>query len=70
MKGKEYVFVLPGGDYTIITFKENPELDVSIRRGSVLPEADAARLTDGSKRDLERWLASGDVIARSPKKEE
>lgn len=65
----EYVFVLRGGDYTVVTFAENPEMDFTVSRGATMTEEDVARLSAGSKSDLKRWLKSGEVVARPVGKE-
>lgn len=64
MKAMEYVCVIGGADYCLVTYKDNPGLEVGVRRGSVLSQADVERMTPESRRDLDRWLKTGDFVAK------
>jgi hypothetical protein len=64
-----YIFVLPGGDYTVVTFADAPEMDFTVSRGATMSAKDVARLTLASKTDLKRWLKTGDVVMRPVGKE-
>ena len=63
---REYVFANLQGDYTTIEFVgEEGALDHRVTPGYVLPQADADRLSEMSKKDLKRWLHEGVVIIRN-----